>query len=331
MAIHTRRREFIFTLGGAAAAWPLPARGQQPAIPVIGFLSTRSRDESARVVPAFHRGLGETGYVEGQNVLIEYRWALSQYERLPALADELARRPVNMIVAVGGEPSARAAHAATATIPVVGAFSTDPVASGLIASLSRPGGNLTGISDLTSAMEPKRLGILRELVPQATTLGIVLNPNFPPSARQLNDVQEAAKAMGIQVHVFRASTDDEIETAFDSIAQLRIQAFAVASDPFLLTRRSTIVALAARHAVPGIYTFRDYTMAGGLMSYGTDLADVYRQIGVYAGRILKGERPADLPVQQPTQFEFVINLKTVKTLGLTVPPQLLARADEVIE
>jgi putative ABC transport system substrate-binding protein len=326
-----RRREFISLLGGAAVAWPLAARAQQAAMPVIGFLSTRSRDESARVVPAFHRGLAETGYVEGQNVLIEYRWALSQYERLPALADELARRPVNMIVAVGGEPSARAAHAATATIPVVATFSADPVASGLIASLGRPGGNLTGISDLTSAMEPKRLGMLRELVPQATSLGIVLNPDFPPAARQLNDVQEAANAIGIELHVLRASTDDEIDIAFDSVAQLRIPAFAVASDPFLLTRRDKIVALAARHAVPGIYTFRDYAMAGGLMSYGTDLADVYRQIGVYAGRVLKGAKPADLPVQQPTKFELVINLKTAKALGLTVPDKLLALADEVIE
>jgi putative ABC transport system substrate-binding protein len=325
-----RRRAFITLLGGAAA-WALAARAQQAAVPMIGFLSTRSRDESARVVPAFHRGLAESDYVEGQNVSIEYRWALSQYDRLPALADELARRPVNMIVAVGGEPSARAAHAATRRIPVVATFSADPVASGLVASLSRPGGNLTGVSDLTSAMEPKRLGLLRELVPEATTVGILLNPNFPPAARQLNDVEEAARTIGIQVHVLRASTDTEIGVAFDSIAQLRIRAFAVASDPFLLTRRDNIVALAARYAVPGIYTFRDYAVAGGLMSYGTDLADVYRQIGVYAARILKGAKPADLPVQQPTKFELIINLKTAKALGLEIPPTLLARADEVIE
>ena len=293
-----KRRDFITLLGGAVA-WPLAARAQQPGMPVIGFLSTRSRDESARVVPAFHRGLAEYDYVENQNMSIEYRWAFSQYGRLPALADELARRPVNLIVAVGGEPSARAAHAATAKIPIVATFSADPVASGLVASLSRPGGNLTGMSDLTSAMEPKRLGLLRELVPEATTLGMVLNPRFPPAARQLNDVEEAARAIGIQLHVLRASTDGEIDIAFDSVAQLRIRAFAVASDPFLLTRRDKIVALAAHHAVPGMYTFRDYAVAGGLMSYGTDLADVYRQIGAYAGRILKGEKPSDLPLCSP--------------------------------
>ena len=326
-----RRREFVTLLGGAAAAWPLAIRAQQPAIPVIGLLSTRSRDESARVVPAFQRGLAEGGYADGQNVIIEYRWALSQYDRLGALAGELVRRPVNMIVAVGGEPSARAARAATATIPIVATFSADPVASGLVASLSRPGGNLTGISDLTSALEPKRLGLLRELVPQATAIAVVLNPTFPAAAQQLKDVEEAARAIGVQLHILRASTDEEIELAFASITQLHLPAFAVASDPFLLTRRDKIVALAARHAVPGIYFFRDFALAGGLMSYGTDLADVYQQIGVYAGRVLKGEKPADLPIKQPTKFELLINLKTAKTLGLEIPPRLLALADEVIE
>ena len=300
-------------------------------MPVIGFLSTRSRDESARVVPAFQRGLAEGGYADGQNVIIEYRWALGQYDRLGALAGELVRRPVNMIVAVGGEPSARAARAATATIPIVATFSADPVASGLVASLSRPGGNLTGISDLTSALEPKRLGLLRELVPQATAIAVVLNPTFPAAAQQLKDVEEAARAIGVQLHILRASTDEEIELAFASITQLHLPAFAVASDPFLLTRRDKIVALAARHAVPGIYFFRDFALAGGLMSYGTDLADVYQQIGVYAGRVLKGEKPADLPIKRPTKFELLINLKTAKTLGLEIPPRLLALADEVIE
>ena len=326
-----RRREFIKSIGGLAVAWPLAARAQQPAMPVIGFLSTRSRDESARVVPAFQRGLAEGGYADGQNVIIEYRWALGQYDRLGALAGELVRRPVNMIVAVGGEPSARAARAATATIPIVATFSADPVASGLVASLSRPGGNLTGISDLTSTLEPKRLGLLRELVPQATTIAVVLNPTFPAAAQQLKDVEEAARAIGVQLHILRASTDEEIELAFASITQLHLPAFAVASDPFLLTRRDKIVALAARHAVPGIYFFRDFALAGGLMSYGTDLADVYQQIGVYAGRVLKGEKPADLPIKRPTKFELLINLKTAKTLGLEIPPRLLALADEVIE
>jgi len=324
-----RRRDFIKVIGGTAA-WPLAARAQH-AMPVIGFLSTRSRDESARVVPAFHRGLAAAGYADGQNVIIEYRWALGQYDRLGALADELARRPVNMIVAVGGEPSARAAQAATATIPIVAVFSMDPIASGLVASLNRPGGNLTGISDLTSTLEPKRLGLLRELVPQATTFAIVLNQTFPAATQQLKAVEEAARAIGVQLHILHASTDEEIELAFASIAQLRLPAFAVASDPFLLTRRDKIVALAARHSVPGMYFFRDYVVAGGLMSYGTDLSDAYQQIGIYAGRVLKGDKPADLPVMQPTKFELLINLKTAKTLGLSIPDNLLTLADEVIE
>ena len=325
-----RRREFITLLGGAAA-WPLATRAQQPAMPVIGFLSARSPDESARVLPAFQRGLAQASYADGQNVMIEYRWALGQYDRLGAFASELVRRPVNMIVAVGGEPSARAAKAATATIPIVATFSADPVATGLVASFSRPGGNLTGISDLASSLEPKRLELLRELVPQATTFAVVLNPTFPPSAQQQRDVEEAARAIGVRLHSLRASTDEEIELAFSSITQLKVQAFTIASDPFLLTRRDKIVALAARDAVPGMYFFRDYPLAGGLMSYGTDLADIYQQIGVYAGRVLKGAKPADLPIMQPTKFELLINLKTVKELGLTVPPTLLARADEVIE
>ena len=326
-----RRRELITLLGGAAAVWPLATRAQQPAMPVIGFLSTRSRDESARVVSAFQRGLAGTGYADGQNVIIEYRWALSQYDRLGALASELVRRPVNLIVAVGAEPSALASKAATATIPIVAIFSRDPVATGLVASLNRPGGNLTGISDLTSTLEPKRLELLRELVPQASTIAVVLNPTFPPSAQQRKDLEEAARALRVRLHILHASTDDEIEQAFASITQLNVPAFTIAVDPFLLTRREKIVALAARHAVPGMYFFRDYPLAGGLMSYGTDLADVYQKIGMYAGRVLKGDKPADLPIMQPTKFELLINLKTAKELGLTVPPTLLARADEVIE
>jgi putative tryptophan/tyrosine transport system substrate-binding protein len=325
-----RRREFIAALGGLVA-WPLALRAQQPSMPVIGFLSTRSPDESARVVPAFQRDLAQESYADGQNVIIEYRWALSRYDRLEALASELVRRPVNLIVAVGAEPSARAAKAATVTIPIVAIFSADPVATGLVASLSRPGGNLTGISDLTSTLEPKRLQLLRELVPQAMTIGVVLNPTFAPFAQQLKDVEEAARGIGVRLHILLASTDEEIELAFASITQLNVPAFTIATDPFLLTRRDKIVALDVRHAVPGMHIFRDYPLAGGLMSYGTDLADVYQQIGVYAGRVLKGDKPADLPIMQPTKFELSINLKTARTLGIEIPATLLARADEVIE
>jgi putative tryptophan/tyrosine transport system substrate-binding protein len=328
---HMQRREFITLIGGAAAAWPLAARAQQPAMPVIGFLSTRSPDESAHLVAAFRRGLAENGYVDGQNVTIEYRWALGQNDRLPALAAELARRLVAVLVSVGAEPSARAAKAATATIPIVSVFAADPVASGLVASLNRPGGNVTGISNLSATLEAKRLGLLHELVPQAATIGILLNPTFPSAASQLRDIQEAARTIGLQLHVLRASTDREIDTAFESVAQNRIPALAVAVDTFFITRRDKLAALAARHAAPTMYSLRDYATAGGLMSYGIDLSDVYRQVGVYAGRILKGAKPADLPVVQPTKFEFVINLKTAKALGVKFSDNLMSLADEVIE
>jgi putative tryptophan/tyrosine transport system substrate-binding protein len=326
-----KRREFITLLGGAAAAWPLAARAQQPAMPVIGLLSTRSPDESAHLLAAFRRGLAGNGFAEGQNVAIEYRWALGQYDRLPVLAAELVSRPVTVIVALGAEPAARAAKAATAAIPIVGTFAADPVASGLVASLNRPGGNVTGTSNLASTLEPKRLGLLRELVPHATTIGILLNPNFPPADNQSRDVQEAVRAIGLQLHVLRASTDREIEKEFESVAQHRIPAIAVMADPFLLTRRGTLAALAARHAVPTIYPFRDFAVAGGLMSYGIDLSQSYRQAGLYVGQILKGARPADLPVLQPTKFEFVINLKAAKVIGVKFSDNLLSLADEVIE
>jgi ABC-type uncharacterized transport system substrate-binding protein len=326
-----RRREFITLLGGAAAMWPLAARAQQSAMPTIGFLSSRSPDESSHSVTAFRRGLAENGYVEGQNVILEYRWAIGHYDRLPSLAAELTRLPVAVMVAFGGEPAARAAKAATATIPVVAAFSADPVASDLVARLSRPGGNVTGVSVLSTALETKRFGLLRELMPQAAMVGVLLNPNFPPAEGQLKDMQEAARALDLRLDVLRARTDREIDAAFDSVAQHRIPALAVVADPFFVTRRDKLVALAVRHAVPSMYSFREYTSAGGLMSYGIDLADVYRQVGVYAGRILKGAKPSDLPVVQPTKFELVINLKTAKALGLDVPEKLLALADEVIE
>jgi putative ABC transport system substrate-binding protein len=325
-----RRREFITLLGGTAATWPLAARAQQPATPVIGFLSSRSPDDTANELAAFGRGLAEGGYIEGQTVTIEYKWAFGQYDRLPAMAAELVRRPVAVLVATGGEPAALAAKTATSSIPIVFAMG-DPVKRGLAASLNRPGGNATGMSILSPDLEAKRLGLLHELVPRAVTLGALLNPNFPPAQDQLDEVQEVARAIGLQIHVLRASIDREIDAAFDSIAQLRIAALLVTTDPFFDTRRYKLIALAARHAVPTMYQFREYAVAGGLMSYGIDLPDVYRRVGTYAARILKGAKPADLPVQQPTKFELVINLNTAKALGLTVPPTLLARADEVIE
>ena len=326
-----RRREFIALLGGAAAAWPLAARAQQPAMPVIGYLSARSPEDTTHLVAAFRRGLAENGYVEGQNVTIEYRWALGQYDRLPAMAAELAGRLVTVLVATGGEPAALAAKAATSTIPIVFATGGDAVKAGLVASYNRPGGNVTGIDILTATLEPKRLGLLRELVPQAETIGFLLNPDYGPSESQSSDVQAAARALGLQIHVLRANTDREIEAAFETVAQQHIAALAVAAGPFFDTRREKLVALAARHAVPTMYHFREFAAAGGLVSYGIDPLDTYRQVGVYAGRILKGANPADLPVLQPTKFEFVINLKTAKVLGLDVPPALSARADEVIE
>jgi putative ABC transport system substrate-binding protein len=326
-----RRREFITLLGSYAGAWPLTARAQQAAMPVIGFLSTRSPDVSAHLVAAFRQGLAENGFVEGQNVAVEYRWALGQYDRMTALAADLARRPLAVFAAVGGEPAVLAAKAATSTIPIVFVIGSDPVKLGLVASYNQPGGNATGINILTNALEPKRLGLLRELVPQAATIGVLLNPTFPAAASQLGDMQEAARTIGLQLHVLWASTDREIDTAFESVAQLRIRALAVAADPFFNTSRDKLVALPTRHAVPAMYQLREYAVAGGLMSYGIDLPDVYRQSGAYAGRILKGAKPADLPVMQPTKFELVINLKAAKALGLTVPDRLLALADEVIQ
>jgi putative ABC transport system substrate-binding protein len=325
-----QRREFITLLGGAAA-WPLAARAQPPAIPVIGFLSTRSPEDIPHLLAAFLRGLAENGYVEGQNVTIEYRWALGQYDRLQAMSAELAGRPVGVIVAAGGEPAAMAAKAATSTIPIAFVIGGDPVRVGLAASYNRPGGNATGISIMTSTLDPKRLGLLHEVVPRAATVGALLNPNFPGFEGQLKEMQEAARTLGLQIHVLRASVDREIETAFDSIAQHRIPALAVGADPFFDTRRDKLVALAARHKVPAMYHFREFATAGGLMSYGIDISEVWRQVGVYAGRILKGAKPADLPVLQPTRFELVINLKTAKALGLTIPSGVFSIADEVIE
>ena len=326
-----KRREFIMLIGGAAAAWPLAVRAQQAAMPVIGYLSARSPDDTAHLVVAFRKGLSESGFVEGQNVTIEYRWALGQHDQLPALALELVQRPVDVIVSTGGESAALAAKRATSTIPIAFVIGSDPVVLGLAASYNQPGGNATGINILTAALEPKRLGILHQLVPQAETIAALLNPNFPSYERQLRDVQEAARAMGLKIHVLRAATDREIDTGFETVAQEHIAAITVAADPFFDTRRDKLVALAARHAVPTMYHFREFAAAGGLISYGIDLRDTYRQIGVYAGRILRGAKPANLPVLQPTKFEFVINLKTAKALGLTIPSGVLSTADAVIE
>jgi putative tryptophan/tyrosine transport system substrate-binding protein len=325
-----KRREFLTLLGGAAA-WPLAASAQQSAMPVIGYLSARSPDDTAHLVAAFRRGLGEHGFVEGQNVTIEYRWALGQYDRLPAMVTELVRRSVTVLTTTGGEPAALAAKAATSTIPIVFTVGGDPVQQGLVASYNRPGGNATGVSLLTSPVEPKRLGLLRELVPQATTIGFLLNPNLPQSGSQLSDMQEAARTINLQLYVLRASTEGEIDSAFETVAPQRIQALAVAADPFFDTRREKLVALAARNAVPTMYHFREYVLAGGLVSYGIDASDAYRLVGVYTGQVLKGAKPAELPIMQATKFQLVINLKTAKALGIKISDNLLSLADEVIE
>jgi putative ABC transport system substrate-binding protein len=322
-----KRRELLLLGGAMAAARPL--RAQQRALPVIGFLSSRSPGEAATVVAAFHQGLAETGYVEGQNLAIEYRWAEGRYDRLPALAADLVGRKIDVIVAAGGTPSALAAKSATSTIPIV--FSSgDPVEGGVIASLSRPGGNLTGVSTMNTEMTPKRLELLSELVPQAKAIALLVNPNNAGAERVIREGQEAARAKGMQFQILKASIESEIDAAFATL-ELHAGALIVAGDPFFISRRDQLVALALRHAVPAIYDWREYPEAGGLISYGPSLTAANRQVGVYAGKILKGAKPADLPVQQPTTFELVINLNTAKALGLTVPHSMLMLADEVIE
>ena len=325
-----KRRKFITFLGGAAA-WPLAARAQQPAMPVIGFMSARSPEESAHLVEAFRRGLKEGGFVEGENVAIEFRWARGDYSRLPTLAADLVSRQVAVIVAAGGEPSGLAAKAATATIPIVFGAGGDPVKAGLVESFSRPGGNVTGITLLTSLMEPKRLGLLRDLAPGVSVIGALVNPDFPPAVLQLQQIEEAARDIGQRIVIAKASNDDALQTAFGSFVQGGAGALLVASDPYFDTRRDRIVAFAARQRLPAIYQFREYAVAGGLLSYGVSISDAYRQYGVYAARILKGAKPAELPVLQPTKFELVINARTAKALGITISDNLLSLADEVIE
>jgi putative ABC transport system substrate-binding protein len=324
------RREFI-TLLGSAAAWPLAARAQQPAMPVIGFMSARSPEDSVHLLEAFRGGLKEGGFVENENVAIEFRWAKGDYGRLPALAAELVSRRVAVIAAVGGEPSGLAAKRATSEIPIVFGIGGDPVQLGLVASLNRPGGNVTGVTLLTKLMEPKRLGLLRDLAPGVDLIGALFNPNFQAAAVQLQQLEEAARAAGQRIVIARASSDEALEAAFASLVRDGVGALLVTADPYFDTRRDRIVAFAARQRLPAIYQFREYAVAGGLLSYGVSITDAYRQCGAYTARILKGAKPAELPVHQPTKFELVINMKTAKTLGLKISDNLLTLADEVIE
>jgi len=325
-----RRRHFITLIGAAAAVWPLAARGQQAAMPVIGFLHGASFEGYKPMVTSFRQGLKEAGYVDGYNVAIEFRWAEGHYDQLPAMAADLVRRQVAVIV-TGGTPAAFAAKEATSTIPTVISVGIDPVQLGLVGSLNRPGGNVTGTAVLTVELGAKKLEMLHELLPTAAAIVLLVNPTNPNVESETRVVQDAARLLGLHLHVLHASTESQIDAAFGALVELRASALIVGVEPFLNDSRAQIVALAARYAVPAVYGVRDFVTAGGLMSYGTDLVDIYRQSGIYAGKILKGARPADLPVQQLTKVALVINLKTAKTLGLTIPTTLLGRADEVIE
>ena len=325
------RRQLLLLLGSVMTVSPLPGRAQQRPMPVIGWLGNSSSGAGAQSVAAFRQGLSDTGYVEGQNVAIEYRWAEGGYERLPALADDLVRLKVDVIFTGGGTPAARAAKDATSTIPVVFAGVGDPVGVGLVVSLARPGSNVTGLSLVASQMTPKRLELLRELVPQARSIALLVNPTNAAIEPVIRDLQETARLKGVQLAILKAGSEQEIDAAFATLVNLQSKALVVGADPFFSGRRDQLVALALRHAVPAIYMEREFTASGGLISYGPNLTAAYRQAGIYAGKILKGAAPADLPVEQPTKFELVINLKTATALGLTVPQSLLVSADEVIE
>ncbi|HEV2335157.1 MAG TPA: ABC transporter substrate-binding protein [Stellaceae bacterium] len=324
------RRDLI-SLFGSALAWPLTARAQQKAVPVIGYLAGGSSGSAAGGLTLFRQGLSETGYVEGQNVAIEYRFSEGHYDRLPGMAADLVDRKVDLIAASGGDRSTLAAKNATATIPIVFIISSDPVASGLAASLAHPGGNFTGFNLINIELTSKRLELLSELVPQARVIALLVNPNNPYIEQMIRDAQAAASAKGVQLRILRAGSESEIDAAFATLTELHAGALLVDGDPLFANRREQLLAVTSRHAIPAMYWLRVFVATGGLISYGPNLAPVYREFGVYAGRILKGEKPADLPVQQPTRFELVINMKTAKVLGLTVPQALLARADEVIE
>jgi len=325
-----KRREFITLLGGAAAAWPLAARAQQPTMPVIGFLNSGTREGFAQFLAAFHQSLNQAGFVEGRNVAIEYRWAEGEYDRLPALAADLVHRRVTVMAATT-TPAALAAKAATSVIPIVFTSAADPVTAGLVASLSRPGGNATGVTNYLTDLGAKRLELLHEVVPKATTIGMLVNPNYPDIELQRRDVEEAARKFGQQVHVGNAARVDDFDRVLATLVRLNASALLVTADAVFLSRRDRLVGLVAHYALPAIYSQRDFVAVGGLMSYAANVTDGYRQAGIYVGRVLKGAVPADLPVVQPSKFDFFVNLKTARALNLTIPDKLLAIADEVIE